>query len=689
MTAGSDSELEIGHVLFMDIVGYSKLLVDEQEQATARLNEIVRGTAQFRAAEAAGKLMRLPTGDGMVLAFSASPEAPVRCAVEIAKALQNGGGLPMRIGIHSGPVKQVTDVDGRMNLAGGGINIAQRVMDCGDAGHILLSRRAAEDLEQHSKWRDQLHELGECEVKHGVKIGLVNLYNKEIGNSARPSKLKRPAAHSRRRAKNFILAAMILLVATIVGLLWWTQRGGGAGGAFPEKSVAILPFKPLVASSRDEALEAGMADTLITKLSSSREIVVPSLAVTRKYDGKDAAAIGHDLHVNCVLEGSVQKEGDFIRVTARLLNAAGGPPLWADTFDEKFTSVFDVQDRIAQKVADKLSLALNREEKERLTKRYTQNTAAYELYLKGRLHWNRYTEPDWRKSIEYFNQALALDRNYALAYSGLADSYSLLGEMAYAPAHDTFPYARVNAQKALALDEKLASAHLSLAIVKLFYEWDFAGAGEHLRRARELDPQNAQVYHFNGHYFELTKKFEEAIEETKRGISLDPTNLVVNAELGFAYYLGRQPDGAIAAAHKTLQIDQTFAYAAWVAVQAYESKGMYQEALSEIDRALPGSENWSWLVADKGYVFALQGQREAALKIVAELRQRGDTEYIDSVLCAYIYIALGDKDAAFALLEKAVEDRSGFIGWIEIEPKFDPLRSDPRYAALLKRMGLR
>ncbi len=260
--------------------------------------------------------------------------------------------------------------------------------------------------------------------------------------------------------------------------------------------------------------------------------------------------------------------------------------------------------------------------------------------------------------------------------------------MAYAPAHDTFPQARVNAQRALALDEKLAAAHLSLAIVKLFYEWDFEGAGEHLRRAKDLDPHNAQVYHFYGHYLELTKRPEEGIEETRRGIEADPTNLIVNSELAMAYYLARQPDPAIEQAHKTLELDRTFVYAAYLAAQAYELKGSFEEAMSEIDRAIPLSENWSWLVGDKAYVYARMGQRPPAEKIISELKERSAKEYIDPALIAYIYIALNDKDQAFAWMDKAVVDRSGFIGWLQVEPKFDPLRTDARYAALVKRMGL-
>jgi len=692
----SDAQLEIGHVLFMDIVGFSKLLVDEQSDVSNRLNQIVRSTEQFRAAEAANKLIRLPTGDGMVLVFYTSPEAPARCAMEIAQALKDSS-FGLRMGIHSGPVNKVWDVNDRSNLAGTGINMAQRVMNCGDAGHILLSKRVTEDLEQHSKWRSRLHHLGEFEVKHGVKIDIVNLYTDEVGNPALPEKLKDKKVSSTsplaRFAKPLIAAALLVAIA-LVGVWFFLHRTGSAGlplaTIFPGKSIAVLPFKPLVASNRDEVLEAGMADTLIAKLSTSREMIVPSLMSARKYDDQkhDSVGTGRALRVNSVLEGNLQKSGDRIRVTVRLIKVADGTSMWSGTFDEKFTDVFAVQDAIAEKVATALAGPLNEEDRKRLTKRYTDNTEAYQLYLTGRFYWNKYSEEGYRKSIEYFKQAAEKDRNYALAYAGLADSYSLLGEMSMALANEIFPQARAYADKALQLDDTLSEAHLSLGIVKLFYDWDFAGAGKELLRAKELDPKNAQVYHFYGHYLELTDRFDEAITETKRGVQLEPTNLIINSEVGYACYVARRPDAAIEQLRKTLELDPTFSYASYELAQAYEQKRAYEGAITELNRARPISADWSFIVADLGYVDALLGKRSEAEKIIQNLKERTAREYIDPCLIAYIYIALGDKDEAFAWMDKAFQERSGMICWLQIEPKFDPIRSDPRFANLVHRMGL-
>jgi TolB-like protein len=692
----SDAELEIGHVLFMDIVGFSKLLVDEQTKCSSHLNQIARNTEQFRIAEAAGRLIRLPTGDGMVLVFFTGPEAPARCAMEIARSLKDAS-FGLRMGIHSGPINKVSDVNDRSNVAGTGINMAQRVMDCGDAGHILVTRRVAEDLEQHSKWRPRLHHLGQFEVKHGVKLDIISLYTDEVGNPALPEKLKgkrlTPASRFGRFAKPIVAAALLAGTALI---LWFLAHRGeegstgpGLAAIFPGKSVAVLPFKPLVASDRDEVLEAGMADTLIAKLSISREMIVPSLASARKYDDqqRDSVATGRALRVNSVLEGNLQKSGDRIRVNARLIRVADGRSTWSGTFDEKFTDVFQLEDAIAEKVAAALRLRLSDEDRQRLTKRYTENTEAYQLYLKGRFYWNKYTEEGWRKSIEFFKQATAKDPNYALAYAGIADSYSLLGELGIVAPKEIFPQARGYAEKALQLDDNLSEAHLSLGIVKLFYDWNPPAAEPELVRARELNPSDPQVHHFYGHYLEFIGRYEEATAEFQRGIDVDPTNLIVNAEYGWTFYLRHRWDEAIAQYRKTLELEPNFILASVWMAQAFEQKQMYAEALAELERARK-IDNWYWIIAEIGCVDAFTGKRDEAQKIIAELNARAAHEYIDETLIVYIFLALGDKDQAFAWMEKGYQSRASNLPWLVMEPKFDPLRSDPRFGQFVRQIGL-
>ena len=491
----SDLRLEIAHVLFIDIVGYSKRLIDEQHELLQDLNQIVRNTEAFRSAETSGKLIRVPTGDGMALVFSTTPEAPVHCALEISKALRSHSELHVRMGIHSGPVSGVMDVNDRSNIAGAGINVAQRVMDCGDAGHILLSKRVAEDLEQYRQWRLYLHELGECEVKHGARVSLVNLYSDEVGNSAIPEKLKKeretaataPYVPTNRRKLVFLTGAILVTIALVIGFWAFSHRQSQKMAnalTSPERRIAVLPFKPLVPENRDQVLEMGMADGLIAKLSNIREIVVRSLNSVRKYSGldQDPLAAGRELEVSSVLEGNVQKSSDRIRVSARLINVADGSSLWANTFDEKFTDVFAVQDAISQKVANALALRLSGEENKRLTRRYTENLEAYQLYLTGRYHWNKLTPPEITKSIEFFKKAIELDPTYALAYFGLADAYRSLAPTSEVPSKDTLPQAQAAATKALELDETLAEPHATLAFIHTWYHWNWSGAEREARR---------------------------------------------------------------------------------------------------------------------------------------------------------------------------------------------------------------
>src|SRR5213596_2976189 len=314
-SSSSGVQLEIGHVLFLDILGYSKLLITDQREQIQTLKEIVRGTEQFRIAEAEGKLLRLPTGDGGALVFRNSPEAPVRCALEITKELQKHPGskekpqLRLRMGIHSGPVNEVTDLNEQANIAGAGINIAQRVMDCGDAGHILVSKRVADDLEHYSQWRSLLHELGECEVRHGLRISLLNLYGGEAGNPELPEKFRQAKAET-------------------------------APGAAPAKSVAVLPFVNMSADKNDEYLSDGMTEELINALARVPGLRVPGRTSCFAFKGKNEddifRKVGDQLHVNTVLEGSVRKAGEKLRVTAQLINVSDGYHLWSEDYDGDF-----------------------------------------------------------------------------------------------------------------------------------------------------------------------------------------------------------------------------------------------------------------------------------------------------------------------------------------------------------------
>ncbi|HEX8678539.1 MAG TPA: tetratricopeptide repeat protein [Chthoniobacterales bacterium] len=706
MSAGTehDSRLKIGHVLFIDVVGYSKLLTDQQRELMRVLNEVVRGTDQFRAAEAADLLVRLPTGDGMALTFFNGPDAPVRCAIEIDRRVKEFPQLNLRMGIHSGPVDVVHDVNDRTNVAGAGINMAQRVMDCGDAGHILLSKRVADDLAQYERWQPHLFDLGACEVKHGVKVEVVSLYDGAAGNPEPPEKFKRKheaqtviesRAGVRRRRKLLAVSAAVLALAGTSAALWFWGHSSlplsrtAQLAAQSENSVGVLPFKPLIAEARDPVLEMGMADTLITKLSGSGDIVVPSLTSVRSFAALDQDPLdaGRKLGVNSVLEGNVQRSGDQLRVTVRLIKVSDGKPLWSATFDEKFTSVFAVQDTISQKVAQALALRLNAQAQQRLTKRYTENVAAYQLYLAGRFHWNKFTPVDFAKSIEFFEQAVQTDPNYALAHFGLGDTYRALGMTGQRPSGELFPRATAALTKALEIDPSLADAHASLGLVHMF-TWDWAAAEREARQAVALDPNSGSAHLTYAQLLCYVGRHDEAQREAIRGQELDRVSVINNARVGALLHLMRRYDEAIARLQQTLEMDPNFWIARMYLGKSYLEQGKRAEALAEFRTALESSHNNPEVVSTIGYFQARTGNQADARTAIDQLQSLSAQRYVAPYHFAVVKAGLGEADAAFEWLEKCHAERDARLSWLKVEPLWDSLRGDPRFLEMLRRVGL-
>src|SRR5437899_2220523 len=459
-------QLEIAHVLFIDIVGYSKLSINDQHAAVEELNQVVRASEQFQRAEAASRLLKIPTGDGIALVFYTSPEAPAQCAVEISRALKEHPRLRLRMGIHSGPVSGVVDVNERVNLTGAGINIAKRVMDCGDAGHILLSKHVAEDLEEYEKWRPLLHDLGLCEVKHGVRVAVVNLYDNQFGNAKLPRRFE-TVQKRRRRLRWATAAALLALAAIVAGIALFSRYGGRTTLAAPEKSVAVLPFENLSRDPDNAYFAEGIQEEILTRLAKIADLKVISRTSTQRYQSKpgNLSEIAKQLGVANILEGSVQKAADQVRVNVQLVNAQTDSHLWAETYDRKLTDIFGVESEIAKGIAESLQANLSGKEKSAITARPTENSEAHDLYLRGRYFFGKRTVDDFKRAIDYFNQAIAKDPNYAPAYAGLADSYVLLPEYSGQRADESLPKARWAANKAVELDSNLAEADTSLGLV--------------------------------------------------------------------------------------------------------------------------------------------------------------------------------------------------------------------------------
>jgi len=487
------------------------------------------------------------------------------------------------------------------------------------------------------------------------------------------------------------LAATVL--AVIAGYYFFYSRAASSTPSSPPaalKSLAVLPLKPLVETSRDEAFEMGVADTLITRLSKLRQIEVRSIGAVSRYTDieRDPVAIGRAQQVDAVLDGSIQKSDNKIRVSVRLVRVADGSTLWAGQFDENDTDIFTLQNAISNRVAEVLITTLSGEEKEALYRRDTENVEAYHLYLKGRYFWSKFTEEGLQKSIDYYNQALDKDPNYAMAYIGLASSYIVLG-VNYRSPKEMMPKAKAYVSKGLERDATLAEAHVAQGAIKFFFDWDWSGAGRELRQAMDIGANDAANAHdLYAYCLWANGQFTEGIAELKRAQELDPLSLVISEDLGVAYYHARNFDQAIQQQHKTLELEPNYFFGYLRRGQAYAQKAMFKEAIDDLTKAQNLSGNWPAVIAELSCAYALAGQKSKAQAMLNELTKRAQREYIDPYMIALIHTTLGDHDAAFEWLGKAYEGRSPWMGWLKAEPKFDPLRSDPRFKTLLHQLNL-
>jgi DNA-binding winged helix-turn-helix (wHTH) protein/TolB-like protein/Flp pilus assembly protein TadD len=460
--------------------------------------------------------------------------------------------------------------------------------------------------------------------------------------------------------------------------------------------IAVLPFKPLASEARDESLELGMADTLITKLGALRVITVRPLSAVRKYSSleQDPVAAGRELGVEAVVEGSIQQAGERVRVTVRLMRVADGVSLWTDTYDEKLADIFAVQDAISEQVTHSLAVRLSVEEERQLTKRYTNNTEAYQIYLRGRYLWNRRTEDAIRKSIEYFQQAIALDPDYALAYSGLADAYWILSSFDPAGGIALLPQSRTAALKAVALDDTLAEAHTSLGIVKEFYELDFTSAEREYRRAIELNQSYASAHHRYGFFLNRMERIEEAHAEFRRALELDPFSLPINVDAARPFFRSGDYERAIGQLQKAIEIDPNYPRAHNILANWYAQMGRYDEAVAEAKKAAAlsapalkpdGPPQGTYQLA---YIYAKAGRAGDARRMLEELEKRPDRRNDQLYFQALAHAALGDRERAFALIEELYNTRSLELLGLKGDPAWDDLRGDARFRELLQRFGL-
>jgi TolB-like protein/Tfp pilus assembly protein PilF len=681
--------LEIGHVLFLDIVGYSKLLIEEQKERLRQLTAVVLGTSQV-AKSSDEQLVRLPTGDGMALVFHANSEEPAQCALEISAALKSHPEVQVRMGIHSGPVSGVTDVSGRANIAGAGINMAQRVMDCGDAGHILVSRHVAEDLEQLGHWKSQLHDLGECEVKHGVRLGVVNLYRDGAGNPALPKKFR---AQKHRNRLRWVAAAVLVLLALGAAFLLFTRKPLTPAAAAPEKSIAVLPMVNSTGDPANEYFSDGMSEEFISSLSRLSDLKLIGRTSSFQFkDTKDnSKTIGEKLGVRYLLEGSVRKSADRVRIAVALIKSTDGANVWSETYDREMKDIFAVQSEIAGAVAKQLQVALlgNNGQLAQLpiaAMPSNQNVVAYNAFLKGKFYAERLTAEDTRKAIGYYEEAIQVDPRYALAYArlSLATEYliSNLGGIATKERPEAIAKARAAAESALRLDPNLVEAHLAKGIVLLNFDFDVAGAEAEYRRALELAPQNPKVIWGLASLLAALGRLDEAVALDQQAIALDPLRSATEFDLAIPLTALGRYDEAEAALRRAIalqpQSTQNYSQLARIQILRGQPAAAVELAKQETDPF--------WRIYALALAHFNHGDRAEA---DAELKRLIDEDADDAgSQIASVYALRKEPDKMFEWLDHAWSTHDSGVMEILYEPFLRAYKDDPRFIAFAQKIGV-
>jgi TolB-like protein/class 3 adenylate cyclase len=630
-------QLEIAHVLFIDIVGSSKLSISDQHAAIEELNQVVRASEQFQRAEAASRLLKIPTGDGMALVFYTSPEAPAQCAVEISRALKEHPRLHVRMGIHSGPVSGVVDVTDRANLTGAGINIAKRVMDCGDAGHILLSKHAAEDLEEYEQWRPLLHDLGACEMKHGMRVSVVNLYTDEVGNSQLPKKFQAQKKHSARVRRLVMTAALLALAAIVAGIAIFSRSRVRPPLAAPEKSIAVLPFENRSEEKTNAFFADGVQDEILTNLSRIGDLKIISRTSVMQYRSgvlRNLREVAQQLGVAHIVEGSVQRSGNRVRVNAQLVDARTDAHLWGQTYDRDLADIFAIQSEIAQKIADQLQAKLSPKEKSAINEWPTSDLTAYDLYLQAKefiidgfvnhLHGRE----KYFKAVQLLDQAVARDPAFLLAYCQLAYAHDFIYFAYMDRTEKRLALAETNVRAAVRLRPDSGETHLAQAIHFYWGYFDCDRAREELAKAQHALPNNAQIFQFLGLIDRRQGHWDEAVRNLEQAVSLDPRQLHVIMHLEATYFWLRRYEEALAMCNRWLALEPRSIYfrirRSEIAVEAEADTGPLRVVMNAIEAEGPSS---AAEVAQDSFHLALRERNPAAAaRALANIPNKGDLE---------------------------------------------------------------
>ena len=633
--------------MFTDMVGYTALAQRDEPLSLALAAEAKKLLRPIFLRHNGREVKTM--GDGFLVEFPSALDA-VKCAYDVQRAtrefnisLPSEKKIRLRVGVHLGDV-----VESQGDISGDAVNVASRIEPLAEDGGVCLTRQVYDH------------------VQNKFELPLASLGSKSLKNVSAPLEVYKM-------------------------VMPWSEEKATPSAQPDKRRIAVLPFANISPDSKDEYFADGMTEELISTISNMSELSVISRTSVMGYKGtsKKIREIGQELDVGSVLEGSVRKAGNRMRVTVQLINVGSDKHLWAQSYDRDLDDVFAVQSDIAKRVAEALRITILPEEEKRIEKRPTKDIEAYAFYLRGRSQWNKRSDEGLRSAIEFFQKAIAIDPGYALAYSGVADSYAVLAINGHIPKTEGLPKAKEYAIKALEIDDTLAEAHVSLAMALEAHDWDWAGSEREFKKAIEINPSYATAHHWYALLLQLLGRFDEALREIHRAQELDPLSMVINSAIIWVYNTAGEYDKAIEHGRRWLEMEPSSGFAHLHLASTYSRKKMHVEAIREAQAAAAdsGVSHWTYM-EDLEYYYAQSGDLQKAQKIFTEIMERSKTQYVSPTYFALHYLALGDETRMFEYLQKAYEEGNMLIGLCRFDPDFAKYRHDPRYLDLLRKMKL-
>lgn len=668
-------------IMFTDMVGYSAI-TQKNENLALELLEEHRQILRSFFSEHGGHEVET-AGDAFFVEFTSALEA-VQCAIEIQKALfERNKSIPsekqirIRIGVHLGDV-----VHSGKNVLGDGVNIAARIEPLAHSCGICVSQDVARQIQ--NKIDLPIKKIDKAKLKN-IQLP-VDVYAVVLPWLEKELKARKITGIKK---KLVLISVAVLAVVCILTALWFLPLS--INNKVEKKSIAVLPFRNMSEKIENEYFSDGITEDIIAHLSKLKNLKVVSRTSIMQYKNtdKNLKDIGDELNVSAILEGSVRRDNQRIRIVAQLIDAEEDEHLWTETYDEELTEIFDIQSSVAEKIATSLKTTISSADKQLFDTRVTKNLLAYDLYLKGRYHWNKRMPDDLKKGIDYFQKALKIDPQFAHAYSGLADSYMILGNYSILPPEEAFTKAKDAANNALKINNMLAEAHTSLALAQMHYDWNWESAEMGFKKAIELDPGYAMAYSLYASYLTILKRSDEAKIFREKARELDPICSAILLNEGLELYFEKKYDQTINHCQNLLKMDPFLILAYIPLCGAYVQKSMYDEAIEMLSRASLLSKGNHVVVAALGYVYSISGNNEDAENMLELLLEKSEEEYVSPFWIAVVYAGLGAKDESLNWLEKACKQRDGSLVFLDVIPIFEHLHSDPRFVNILTQMGLR